>query len=410
MADYSGGEIDDDTSGESEKLKKLDIYHDDKFCKHRPITTIRTSPKFSELMLASYGEPENLSMNDPEGCVLVWSLPMTKRPEYTFTCQSPVCTAIFDRFTPNLIIGGTYTGSLVLWDTRAGTKPTQRTPLSSRSHCHSVYSMEIVGTQHANNLISVCTDGKLCLWSLSMLVYPTESISLKRSTNDVSVGCIGLMEGETNVLYGGAEDGSLFQAQIHGSRVGTTASYESHQGPVTSLHFHPSIEGGTADFLDLLLSSSVDWTVKLWSPRNYSKPLCSFEASEDYVFDAKWHPSHPGVFATANGEGQIDLWNLCSDWESPLYQMDSGPRAVNKLCWSQDGRRLMSGDGDGNLTMWSVSNDIYSPRTEDWSKLEDKIDDAKPDANAPLLGTQYNPTSTVDSSFQHQGTLKPSPR
>eukprot|EP00921_Rhytidocystis_pertsovi_P022045 GHVQ01035283.1.p2 GENE.GHVQ01035283.1~~GHVQ01035283.1.p2 ORF type:complete len:318 (-),score=38.42 GHVQ01035283.1:2323-3276(-) len=71
MADYSGGEIDDDTSGESEKLKKLDIYHDDKFCKHRPITTIRTSPKFSELMLASYGEPENLSMNDPEGCVLV---------------------------------------------------------------------------------------------------------------------------------------------------------------------------------------------------------------------------------------------------------------------------------------------------------------------------------------------------
>lgn len=37
---------------------------------------------------------------------------------------------------------------------------------------HPVYCVSVVGTQNANNLISISTDGKMCSWSLDMLSQP----------------------------------------------------------------------------------------------------------------------------------------------------------------------------------------------------------------------------------------------
>lgn len=37
---------------------------------------------------------------------------------------------------------------------------------------HPVYCVNVVGTQNANNLISISTDGKMCSWSLDMLSHP----------------------------------------------------------------------------------------------------------------------------------------------------------------------------------------------------------------------------------------------
>lgn len=37
---------------------------------------------------------------------------------------------------------------------------------------HPVYCVNVVGTQNANNLISISTDGKMCSWSLDMLSQP----------------------------------------------------------------------------------------------------------------------------------------------------------------------------------------------------------------------------------------------
>lgn len=47
----------------------------------------------------------------------------------------------------------------------------------------------------------------------------------------------------------------------------------------------------------------------------HNKPLYSFEDSVDYVYDVMWSPVHPAVFATVDGIGRLDIWNLNKDKE-----------------------------------------------------------------------------------------------
>jgi len=35
---------------------------------------------------------------------------------------------------------------------------------------------------------------------------------------------------------------------------------------------------------DLILSASMDWTIKLWNPKQRSTPLYTFESSQDYIY------------------------------------------------------------------------------------------------------------------------------
>lgn len=79
----------------------------------------------------------------------------------------------FSKFHPSYIIGGTYSGQLVLWDIRSGKRtPVQRSPLSSSAHTHPVYCLDVVGSQNAHNLISASTDGRICSWNIDMLSQP----------------------------------------------------------------------------------------------------------------------------------------------------------------------------------------------------------------------------------------------
>ena len=44
-------------------------------------------------------------------------------------------SSCFAKFHPNLVLGGTYSGQIVLWDNRVNKRtPVQRTPLSASAH------------------------------------------------------------------------------------------------------------------------------------------------------------------------------------------------------------------------------------------------------------------------------------
>ena len=56
------------------------------------------------------------------------------------------------------------------------------------------------------------------------------------------------------------------QGQRHGSKPGVTVQFDGHQGPVTAVSSHRA-SGGQVDLSHLFLTSSFDWTIKLWSTK-----------------------------------------------------------------------------------------------------------------------------------------------
>nr|XP_046178071.1 cytoplasmic dynein 1 intermediate chain 2-like isoform X3 [Oncorhynchus gorbuscha] len=369
--DYSGRDL-EDKEGEMQAGAKMSLnraFSDERWSKNRVVTCLDWSPQYPELLVASYNNNEE-APHEPDGVALVWNMKFKKTtPEYTFHCQSAVMSAAFARFHPNLVVGGTYSGQIVLWDNRSNKRtPVQRTPLSASAHTHPVYCVNVVGTQNAHNLISISTDGKMCSWSLDMLSQPQDSLELVfKQSKAVAVTSMAFPLGDVNNFVVGSEDGSVYTACRHGSKAGISDVFEGHHGPVTGLSCHSA--GGPVDFSHLFISASFDWTVKLWTTKS-TRPLYSFEDSCDYVYDVMWSPTHPALFACVDGSGRLDLWNLNNDTEVPSASVCvNGSPALNRVRWAHSGREIATGDSDGQVLVYDVGEQICVPKADEWTRL-----------------------------------------
>ncbi|XP_072269012.1 cytoplasmic dynein 1 intermediate chain 1 isoform X2 [Pyxicephalus adspersus] len=368
--DYSGGDL-EEKEGDIQAGTNLSFnrqFYDEHWSKHRVVTCLDWSLQYPELMVASYNNNED-APHEPDGVALVWNMKFKKTtPEYIFHCQSSVMSVCFARFHPNLLIGGTYSGQIVLWDNRSHRRtPVQRTPLSAAAHTHPIYCVNVVGTQNAHNLITVSTDGKLCSWSLDMLSTPQESMELVyNKSKPVAVTGMAFPTGDVNNFVVGSEEGTVYTACRHGSKAGISEVFEGHQGPITGINCHSAV--GSIDFSHLFLTSSFDWTVKLWTTK-HNKPLYSFEDNADYVYDVMWSPLHPALFACVDGMGRLDLWNLNNDTEVPTASTTvEGSSALNRVRWAQSGREVAVGDSEGRIWIYDVG-EFAVPHSDEWSRL-----------------------------------------
>ncbi|XP_020855630.1 cytoplasmic dynein 1 intermediate chain 1 isoform X1 [Phascolarctos cinereus] len=368
--DYSGREL-EEKDGDVQAGANLSFnrqFYDEHWSKHRVVTCMDWSLQYPELMVASYNSNED-APHEPDGVALVWNMKFKKTtPEYVFHCQSSVMSVCLARFHPNLVVGGTYSGQIVLWDNRShrGT-PVQRTPLSAAAHTHPVYCVNVVGTQNAHNLITVSTDGKLCSWSLDMLSTPQESMELVHNkSKPVAVTGMAFPTGDVNNFVVGSEEGTIYTACRHGSKAGIGEVFEGHQGPVTGINCHMAV--GPIDFSHLFVTSSFDWTVKLWSTK-HNRALYSFEDNADYVYDVMWSPAHPALFACVDGMGRLDLWDLNSDTEVPTASVAvEGASALNRVRWAHTGKEVAVGDSEGRIWIYDVG-ELAVPHNDEWTRL-----------------------------------------
>jgi dynein intermediate chain len=432
LADYTlqrhDGDEDEDsahglnTGGKGRrKIREVAQFYSERWSKKRMVSSIDWSPKFKELLLASYTKNPS-APHEPDGVVQVWNMHLQDRPELTFHAQSDILTAKFSPFHPNLIVGGAYSGQVLLWDTRSRSPaPVQKTPLTGSGHTHPVYSVDMVGTQNANNIISVSTDGAVCGWSVDMLSQPQESLTLlappPAKTEDLSPTCMAFPQADPTFFLVGSEEGTIFPCHRYdraGAKAGVDArvAYKGHAAPVLSVDFHPA--RGPVDLGDLVLSASLDWSVKLWKVRAPAatsgiaagqpggatsvglvsgaggnvvdgyvvSPLMEF-VREDVVYDAKWSPTRPGVFSLVDGAGWVEVWDLTVETEEPVARISPSQRkdgrvgmnrSLNKVSWEAgEGKRLATGGIDGVVTVFEVGVDLGGKegvKGEEWTAVK----------------------------------------
>jgi dynein intermediate chain, cytosolic len=251
-------------------------------------------------------------------------------------------------------------------------------------------------------MVTASTDGRVNFWSLSNLRDPAESILVGDS-----VSCFAVApESETILL--GDEYGRMFTVQSSSQTGGQRSSRRQakkiatsdeksgedfgHYGMITSLSTKLLKKGASTraaglykGFLrgsgGLVLSSGVDWTVKLWAPAYSDKPLTSLVShSYDYMSNVMWSPTHPSLFATASSNGTVGLWNLATSFEEPMTGQDGivvepdamSGRGLNKLKWSLDGRRIAVAASD-RLHILSFTEEVTRSKGDEDSKIMNQL-------------------------------------
>lgn len=414
LADYTLSKLDADnddddspyarTSRKALSLKESVQFFDEKHCRKRQISDLQFSPQYQELFLSSYNRNPS-APNEAAGLVLLWNSHVPSRPEYTFTATSDVLSARFSPFHPQLVIGGSYSGQVLLWDMRTSGRtgaPVQKTPLSGShlGHTHPVYSISIIGTPNAHNIITTSTDGVVCSWSIDMLSQPQEYLELTTpppaKTEDLAPTTSAFPSSDPTFFVVGTEEGSIYPCHRYdraGAKAGTDTrlAYRGHTAPIMSTHFHPA--RGPVDLSDLMLSSSIDWSLKLWRirPAGASSAAAAAIAAatnsmaststtsgpqvitplldiprEDLVYDAKWSPHRPGVFACVTGAGDLEVFDLNLDLEVPVAKASPSrgkgvilTNGLNKLAWEErEGKKIAVGGLDGVVTVFDVGKGL----------------------------------------------------
>lgn len=173
------------------------------------------------------------------------------------------------------------------------------------------------------------------------------------TTSSSSADALSAADKQAKSGFGVAGTGGVAREVI----VTAVSKEGSHFGPVTAMHFNPLLPGHRDG---LLLTSSLDSMVKLWSTEHPHEPVFSFEPSSEYICDVRWSSTHPALFAVADGSGRVSIWNILKDIEVPMVEEKIGDKALNKIRWTPDGKSLIIGDADGKSHVYEVPSEVRS--------------------------------------------------
>ena len=389
----------------------------------RPIGNINFSASNRDWFAATYFVAGNKYSTDKNGRIGIWNFMLPTYPEYELSAQNMITSTHFHPTDPFLIFGSTINGQILMWDLRNNKqKPIERSNFSN-GHSAPVFTMSFLpnikqkqaeiakkkgkvlksskqnkpseNEHDVQHILSVSNDGKLCIWRTDQLsVKPLNQSILKPSDDQSTARQIELIttcfdysyRDHGNVILG-SDEGYLYKAEIfnqnnNNDSLSIKESINGHYGPITSLNFFPiKYYNKTYNFKDnvtgLYLTSSYDWTVKLWHNKIGTKlgkhnngPLSVFDQMTDYVYDVKWNiGGKPGVFACCDGEGQINLFDLTKDFKHPITKnpikiTDQKNIAATTLEWTFDGKYLACGDSDGNILFYNVHKSISNNTLE----------------------------------------------
>jgi len=369
-----------------EAEQNIDIKHKRTFAlektKDRPVTCLSWSKLNPQLFLTTYASQNDAFGDSADGLLVVWNVILDNRPEYVFQCQSMITVADFHPSNPKLVLGCTLSGQILLWDMRENKRtPVFRSQFIS-GHTQAIFAMSFIpsAAMGTEQILTVSHDAKICVWRDDMLSEPHEMEfkvegDTRGASDELTTSCFSIPVRDTNVIILGSDTGRLFSGLVYSDQNPQPCNeVKAHAGPITNLEFHPPNTGKlrlNPDTLQLFLTSSFDWTVKLWDNKNQLELHC-FDTLQDYVHDVRWSPVHPAVFACADGLGRVSIFNMVNkDYGQPVVdKIITEGCGICRLSWSYDGKQLLFGDADGNMHLFEVAEELYNCTEEDLQEFQ----------------------------------------
>ncbi|KXZ53844.1 hypothetical protein GPECTOR_6g762 [Gonium pectorale] len=237
-----------------------------------------------------------------------------------------------------LATGGSYDGSLRLWDTvavlAASPKPQQQQ--ASEAQGHTGYVSCVAWSPDGKHLASSGHDKALRLW------------------NPVSGACTATLQGHSSCVWcvawapcgrqlaSGGEDGCLLIWALPATAGARGTPLKGHSDDVLSVAWRP--DGGE------LASCGRDLTVRLWDPATGACTAVLEGHSRD-VTALAWSPDGASL-VSASQDASLRIWDTVSRTCTAVLKGHSD--FVSSVSWSPDGRCLASGSGDKSVRLYEM--------------------------------------------------------
>ncbi|KAI1710124.1 cytoplasmic dynein 1 intermediate chain 2 [Ditylenchus destructor] len=326
--------------------------------------------RFSQERIAAGYDHDPSSPLSPPGIIALWNLNCETVPENILHAPSRLTSMVLDSQEPNVIFGGCYSGQICLWDIRINQRnPVCKTKSNKNMHVQPICFM-MQNPINNMELVTLSRDGLMCSWSIdSGFRVPLQSIQLtynpnteaSSTVNDRMLQAISMSvcPSTPSKMVVGSEN-SIYIGDRH-SNGEMDRHFYAHDLPISAVHVSEILN--SSGLTSICLSSSFDFTVKLWNlnKENSSEPLRTFH-HKHFVVDVKWSPSQAEVFSSACADGTLNLWNLKLNENEPVsvIAMDN---ALAKMMWTRTGNQICVGDINGSVRIYDVQNSLccYAP-------------------------------------------------
>lgn len=354
----------------------------------------------------------------------IWNLQNPNFPEKTLLPPSPLCCMSFNPKSPEIIVGGSYNGSLSWYDTRIGSasgvvKPFKVSELE-KSHHDPVYNVEWIACKSGSECVSSSTDGRLLWWDYKdgqhvngQLNPQADNLILKdkipsekhggelvEKVMGASVLCYNQDAGALKYLIG-TEQGYILQANKRKAvEIIARFGYDGgkHHGPVYALQRNPT---NTKYFLSI-----GDWSAKIWTEEGPKTPIMQTRYHSAYLTDGCWSHTRPGLFFLTRIDGFMDVWDFYYRQNEVAYSQKISDCPLTSISVYQ--HMLAIGDAEGTVSIMQLCKSLYENNPKEKEEMN-RIFERESRREKTLETTKKQNLDAIQKAKKAQKEKKKSP-
>lgn len=328
----------------------------------RPVSSIQFHTKYDNILLSSHGSRGDGKLGEPISVINVWSIEQAQQSQSfqrRLISATPITSMQLFPTSPTLVLGGTATGHLHLWDLRVKSSlplfALDKHANNISSECHGKQAVTSICTP--NNVTSPyfmtsSISGHVCKWTLSQLntplsqsfthdphdpttsdKVPIRSMDIPKSTTRFDTASsssspapvtsnthssspatpkpIAAPRRNSLSLFIGTVNGSVCRLHNDDDKSWHVQSQRGmHRAPINKVRAHPN--GTFIPHLDdVIATCSYDWSFKVWHFRRECNQLYHHDnIANGAINDIAWSNAHPTVLCYGDDSGILGLHDL----------------------------------------------------------------------------------------------------
>ncbi|XP_049595263.1 dynein axonemal intermediate chain 2 [Syngnathus scovelli] len=361
-----------DQSQEPPSAKTINVFRDLNQVK-RTVTCLSWHPDGGRKLAAAYSCLEfQKASTDMSPDAYIWDIENPNKPELTLKPASPLVCLDYNPKDPHTLVGGSYNGQIVFWDTRKGSQPADVSSLE-QSHRDPVYKAIWLQSKTGTEAFSASTDGQVLWWDVRRLSEPTEQLILdlgREGNLDRALGAISLEFEPTmpTKFMVGTEQGTVVscnrKAKTPAEKIVST--YDCHHGPVYALQRNP--------FFPKNFLTVGDWRARIWSEDIKESSIMWTKYQMSCLTDACWSPIRPSVFFTVKMDGVLDIWDVLFKQTEPTLSVKVCDEALYSLRLHESGRLVACGSQQGSATILEICSGLSNLQKNEKSLMAEMLE------------------------------------